>query len=53
MPKAYIFQEDSKAGCVLHVILILHLCCLVLDFIFLSEKEKQPKNNFKNFLAIA
>lgn len=53
MPKADIFQEDSKAGSVLHVILILHLCCSMLDFICLSKKEKQPKNNFKNFLAIA
>jgi len=49
MPKAYIFQEDSKADIVLHVILVLHLCCLMLDFVFLSKKDKQPKTTSRIF----
>lgn len=46
MPTAYIFQEEGKAGSVLHVIFILRLCCSMLDFIFLSKKEKQKSHNF-------
>lgn len=50
MPKAYIFQEDSKAGSVLHVILILYLCCSMLDCIFLSKQRKAtPKYLSESF----
>lgn len=45
MPRAYIFQEEGKAGSVLHVIFILRLCCSMLYLIFLSKKEKQSEKN--------
>lgn len=43
MPRAYIFQEEGKGASLLCVIFILHLCCAMLDFIFLCKKEKQSK----------